>query len=120
MYSIEIYEDERGFSDIAEFMRDLRNRSKTSKDARINFNKVVAYIDVLEELGTRVGEPVTKHLGGEIWELRPLSNRILYAYYKDNTFILLHHFIKKTNKTPKAEISKAIRELEDYRRRHEA
>ena len=35
--------------------------------------------DMLEELGTRVGEPVTKHLDGEIWELRPLKNRFLYA-----------------------------------------
>ena len=44
--------------------------------------------DMLEELGTRVGEPVTKHLDGEIWELRPLKNRFLYAYYKDNKFIM--------------------------------
>ena len=42
---------------------------------------------MLEELGTRVGEPVTKHLDGEIWELRPLKNRFLYAYYKDNKFM---------------------------------
>ena len=120
MYKIVIYEDEHGYSDVEEFVRDLRDRSETSKDARINFNKVVAYIDLLEEMGTRIGEPVTKHLDGEIWELRPLSNRILYAFYKDNTFLLLHHFVKKTRKTPKAEISKAIRKLEDYKRRHGA
>jgi|GEM_PF-2696192 len=24
----------------------------------------------------RVGEPVVKHIDGDIWELRPLSNRI--------------------------------------------
>ncbi len=34
----------------------------------LNFNKVVAYLDILEEMGTRVGEPVTKHLDGEIWD----------------------------------------------------
>lgn len=118
MYRIELYEDVHGFSDVAEFIRELRDKSKTSKDARINFNKVVAYIDVLEEMGTRVGEPVTKHLDGEIWELRPLSNRILYAYFREDTFLLLHHFRKTTRKTPKSEISKAIRELEDYKRRH--
>lgn len=48
-----------------------------------------------------------------------LSNRILYAYVKDNTFVLLHHFQKKTQKTPAAEIEKAKRELEDYKRRYE-
>lgn len=71
---------------------------------------------MLEEMGTRVGEPVTKHLDGEIWELRPLSNRILYAYYDNDTFVLLHHFVKKTPKPPKSEIEKAKREIEDYRR----
>ena len=53
-----------------------------------------------------------------IKELRE-SDRILYAYVKDNTFVLLHHFQKKTQKTPAAEIEKAKRELEDYKRRYE-
>ena len=118
MFDIIFYDDENGYSDVEEFIKELREKSATSKDARINFNKVVAYIDILEEMGTRVGEPVTKHLDGDIWELRPLSNRILYAFYKDNTFILLHHFTKKTQKTPPQEIEKAKREVDDYRRRH--
>lgn len=118
MFDIIFYDDENGYSDVEEFIKELREKSATSKDARINFNKVVAYIDMLEEMGTRVGEPVTKHLDGDIWELRPLSNRILYAFYKDNTFILLHHFMKKTQKTPPREIEKAKREVDDYRRRH--
>ena len=89
-----------------------------NKDARVNLNKIVAYMDALEELGTRVGEPVTKHLKGEIWELRPLRNRILYAYYENDTFIILHHFIKTTNKTPKQELEQAKRNLEEYRERN--
>ncbi len=119
MFEIEFYADERGFSDVESFIMNLREKSLTNKDARINFNKVVAYIDALEEMGTRVGEPVTKHLDGDIWELRPLSNRIIYAFYKKNKFIMLHHFVKKTRKTPKREIDKAKRELEDYKRRYE-
>ena len=35
-----------------------------------------------------------------------------------DTFIMLHHFVKKTQKTPKREIEKAKRELEDYLRRY--
>ncbi len=118
MFDIIFYDDKDGHSEVEAFIKDLRERSLVSKDARINFNKVVAYLDLLEEIGTRVGEPVTKHLDGEIWELRPLSNRILYAFYKDDTFILLHHFKKKSQKTPPGEIEKAKRELEDYKRRH--
>jgi phage-related protein len=118
MYEIEFYENERGDSDVKDFIKDLREKALTNKDARVNFNKLVAYLDLLEEMGTRVGEPVTKHLDGEIWKLRPLTNRVLYAYYKDDTFIMLHHFVKKTQKTPKREIEKAKRELEDYLRRY--
>jgi phage-related protein len=119
MYNIIFYEDNRGYSDIKEFILKLKMESVKNKDARINLNKVIAYLNLLEELGTRVGEPVTKHLDGEIWELRPLSNRILYAYYKEDTFVLLHHFVKKTRKTPKGEIERAKRELEDFLSRKE-
>ncbi len=118
MYRIIFYEDSKGSKPVAEFISELRQQSANSKTARINLNKIVAYIDVLKEHGTRVGEPVTKHLDGEIWELRPLANRILYAFYKDNTFILLHSFMKKTQKTPPQEIEQAKRNLADYRERN--
>ncbi len=117
MFDIKFYEDERGYSDVKAFISGLREKSTRSKEARINFNKTVAYIDLLEEMGTMVGQPVTKHLDGEIWELRPLSNRVLYAYYSDDCFLLLHHFRKKTQKTPRREIDKAKKELADYKRR---
>lgn len=119
MYEIEFYEDKNGKSEITDYIKELNAKADTSKECRINFNKIVAYMDMLGELGTRVGEPVTKHLEGEIWELRPLKNRFLYAYYKDNKFIILHYFIKRTQKTPRREIEQAKRNLEDYLERNE-
>ena len=98
MYMIEFYEDKHGYSDVKDFIKELRDKSSDNKDARINFNKIVSYIDILSEMGTRAGEPVTKHLDGEIWELRPLSKRILYAKLSNNTFVILHNFIKKSKK----------------------
>ena len=83
MYDVIFYSDNIGYEPTAEFISELRQKSYTDKNARINFNKIVAYIDILCENGTRVGEPVVKHLDGDIWELRPLNNRILFAYYKD-------------------------------------
>ena len=118
MYDIIFYDDERGREPVREYIEQLKERSITNKDARINLRKIVTYLDALERYGTRMGAPVTKHLEGEIWELRPLANRILYAYFKDNKFILLHHFIKKTQKTPKREIEQAKRNLESYIERH--
>ncbi|MBP5737985.1 MAG: type II toxin-antitoxin system RelE/ParE family toxin [Abditibacteriota bacterium] len=36
-------------------------------------------------------------------ELRPIKNRILFAAWYENTFILLHCFTKKSQKTPPCE-----------------
>lgn len=85
MFDIQIYEDEHGFSSFKTYLKELNEKSEKSKDARIKRNKIIAYVDLLEEMGTRVGEPVTKHLEGDIWELRPLSDRILYAYINNRT-----------------------------------
>jgi phage-related protein len=55
-----------------------------------------------------------KHLDGEIWELRPLQDRILFAKWIHGGFVLLHHFVKKTRKTPTREIEQAKKNLQDF------
>lgn len=114
MYDIIFYEDKNGYSEVRSLLHVMEKDGRTNKESRINLSKIVAHIDKLRESGTRVGEKVTKHLDGEIWELRPLKNRILYAYYDNNRFIILTHFVKKTQKTPKREIERAKRYLRDY------
>lgn len=39
---------------------------------------------------------------------------------EDGKFVLLHHFKKKTQKTPKREIERAKAERDDYKARKEA
>ena len=67
--------------------------------------------------GTAAGEPYVKHLDGDIWELRPLRDRILFFAWDGNSFILLSCFMKSTQKTPKREIEKAKRLMEDFKKR---
>ena len=117
MYKIIFYEDENGSSEVVSYIKELQKRSKKSKECRVLFNKIVAYLDMLEEQGTRIGEPFTKHLEEDLWELRPLKHRFLYAYYKENTFVILHHFMKKTQKTPKRELKNAKRKLMQFKER---
>ena len=77
--------------------------------------KTHAYsIRLLQDHGTRLGENITKHLEEDIWELRPGRNRVLFFYHKDDTYVLLHHFLKKTQKTPRREIEKAKSERNDW------
>lgn len=116
MYQIYFYKDRKGVEPVAEYLQELS--AKNGKDARIKLNKIRDYVKSLSRYGTYVGEPVVKHLEGEIWELRPLENRILFATWTGKSFVLLHHFVKKTQKTPKREIEIAKRRLQDFKERN--
>jgi phage-related protein len=114
MFEVEFYEDRHGKQPVKEFLIELRNKAHTSKDSRIQYQKILTHIRALEIFGTRVGEPQVKHIDGNLWELRPLAHRIFFFYWRDNKFILLHHFIKKSQKTPPKEIEKAIQNMKDF------
>lgn len=79
----------------------------------------MAYLKMLENNGLSLGKPYIKHIKEEIWELRPLKNRILFATLENDKFIILTYFIKKTQKTPRREIEKAKRYLKEYRNRRD-
>ncbi len=114
MYEVIFYKDKNGISEIENYLNDLGEKGKTSKTDRINHTKILSYLVALSRYGTRVGSPTVKHIEGDIWELRPLKHRIFLFYWKDNKFVLLHHFIKKSQKTPSKEIKKAKINLEDF------
>ncbi|MDR1742129.1 MAG: type II toxin-antitoxin system RelE/ParE family toxin [Synergistaceae bacterium] len=115
MYSVIFYVDEKGRSPVYDYIEELASRG--DKSSRIKLNKIQYYIQVLSEYSTWAGTPYVKHLDGEIWELRPTKERILFAAPMGKSFILLHHFAKETPRTPPEEIERAKRELADFRRR---
>ena len=115
VHNIYFYKDKNGNEPVLEYMRELA--SKKGKDSRIKLNKINDYIELLSQHGTRAGEPYIKYLDAEIWVLRPLRDRILFVAWIDGSFVLLHHFMKKTQKTPKREIEQAKRELADLKER---
>lgn len=115
MYDIEFYEDKNGNSEVYEYIKQLtKNNSKENKQ---KLKKIDLYIDLLSEYGLTLKEPYIKKLDKDIWELRPLRDRILFASWYNNKFILLSIFMKQTQKTPKKEIEKAKKLLSDYQKR---
>lgn len=88
MYTVEFYEDKNGKSEVRDYFAKLSEEAKTDKNARISKNKIFAYVKALQEYGTRIGKPIVKHIEGNLWELRPLSNRIFFFYWKDNKFVV--------------------------------
>jgi phage-related protein len=75
--------------------------------------KVVRVVELLEEFGRGLSMPHSKKIDNEIYELRIRGSqevRIFYAFQKTN-IVLLHGFIKKSDKIPQREINTAINKL---------
>ena len=108
MHEVYFYKDRNGKEQVADYLAELAK--KKDKDSRIKLNKIRDYIHILRKYGTQAGEPYIKHLEGDIWELRPLRDRILFVGWINDSYVLLHIFMKKTQKTPAREIDKAKRD----------
>ena len=114
IYKIEFYATADGKEVLADFLDSLPPKHQA---------KAFREIDLLEEFGSGLKEPYVKHIEGEIWELRIKFSsdisRIFYFTRNAETIVLLHGFVKKTQKTPRSEIETAQKRLRDYRQRHD-
>lgn len=83
---------------------------------------LAAYVRVMEllmELGPHIGMPHSRALGGGLFELRfrarDTTGRAAYCYRSGGRIIVLHAFVKKTRRTPPAELRVARRRLREVR-----
>ena len=76
-HAIYFYKDKSGKEPVLEYLKELL--SQNGKDSHIKAAKIQDYINILSEHGTKIGEPYIKHIEGEIWELRPLRDRIFFV-----------------------------------------
>jgi phage-related protein len=64
-----------------------------------------------------LSEPHVKHLEGKLWELRLTGRdgiaRALYVTAIGQRIVVVRAFVKKTQKTPRAEIELALRRAEE-------
>lgn len=115
-WQVEFYKKENGDIPALEYLLSLEPKMRA---------KAFSEIELLEKHGTNLREPYAKPIKGanykNLFELRVKfsSNisRIFYFTFKNNTFILLNGFTKKSDETPKKELDRAIRYKEDYERR---
>ena len=120
IFIVDFYETGSGYSPVRAFLDELDSKKDTVKDARIQFVQVSRYIDLLREHGTAsLSTDIIKHIEDEIWELRPGKNRVFFFFYSHETYVLLHHYVKKSGKTPRKEIERAKSEMNDHIRQKE-
>lgn len=71
------------------------------------------------QIGWPLGEPIVKKIASGIWEIRTtLENRIarVFVTKAPDMLVILHGFIKKTQKTPLPELEIARRRLKTAKR----
>ena len=115
-WELEFYQKEDGEIPVEKFLLSLTPKLRA---------KAYSEILLLKKLGINIREPFSTAIKGErykgLFELRVKfssdNTRIFYFLYEKNTFILLHGFVKKTNKTPERELEKALSYKSDYERR---
>ena len=103
-YEVEFYEDEHGSCPVADWIRELD--SVKSKESKSMLKKIYFQIERLENEGPGVGEPIAKRLNENIWELRPIPDRIFFGVMKGEKIVLLHHFRKKRKKHQDMKLSR--------------
>lgn len=108
-WTILYYESPSGTYPVAEFIDNLDTLAQV---------KVINTFTLLEDFGIRLGPPHTKKLTGtELWELRILGGdnlRVFYVAVTGKTFLMLHGFNKKKQKTDRQEIKTAQIRLRDF------
>ena len=113
MFDIEFYRFENGKAPVEEFLDSLNPKMR---------NKAVRSLELLEEFGNTLREPNSKAMGDGLFELRIKFSsditRIFYFFYVANKIVLTNGFVKKTQRTPPAEIELARKYKADYERRH--
>ena len=113
-YEIQFYDKPDGAEPAKEFILSL--------DAKMRA-KVLRTVSLLGDAGPSLREPYSKSLDDGIFELRTKFGsditRVLYFFVVGKKVILTNGFVKKTQKTPPAEIALAKMYREDYLARKE-
>lgn len=80
--------------------------------------KIIRILTYIEEYGLITAIPHVKKLTGTpLWEIRILgqdSIRVLYATIEKDIILVLHGFIKKSQKIPHKELETTINRLNDW------
>ena len=111
-WKIDYYDVPSGRKPVEEFIENLSERPRS---------RVYYTLELLAELGVNLGLPRAKKVTSTpLWELRILgenSLRFFYVAKVGQSFLLLHGFTKKKQKTPQKEIKIALERFKEYRKR---
>jgi len=103
------HRSEAGNEPVREWLKDLNRDDKRQIGEDIK----------TAQLGWPLGMPLIRKIDKDLWEVRTrLADGIARVFFTvdDEYMILLHGFIKKTQKTPQNELKTALSHLGTYKR----
>ena len=113
-WAVEFYEEEDGSAPVEKFLAKLPREHRA---------KSLEIVKLLEEVGPTLAFPYSSQVKGKIRELRTQQGKdkisILYFGDKRRQFILLHAFIKRTEKLSEKDIETAERRMKKHERKTE-
>lgn len=108
-WSIEFYKTKNGNSPVEEFLESLSSRQAAN---------ILEAMDYLKTFGLQLREPYVKFIGDKLYELRVKDSdgiyRVLYFAASGKKFVMVHGFIKKTQKMPAKELQNAKKRMKEY------
>lgn len=80
--------------------------------------KLEHVLNLLQDYGpSYVHEPYVKHVQDKLWEIRLKDKdgiaRVIYILANKRRIVLLHAFVKKTQKTPKGALKIALKRIHE-------
>ena len=107
-WTIEFYKTKTGKIAVREFLDSLNPRQAAN---------VIEAMDLLKTFGLQLKEPYVK-FGDKLYELRIKDPdgiyRVFYFAAAGKKFVMVHGFVKKTQKTPAKELAKAKKRMKEY------
>lgn len=86
--------------------------------------RYIRLTEIMQLSGPNLGMPHVRPMGDGLYELRLKGKegigRVLYCNVVKNTITMLHIFIKKTEKTPKQDLSRARKRLQEIESKERA
>ena len=74
-------------------------------------------VEMIENMGPNLGKPYVARLDSGLYEIRAKGKegiaRSAYCTLKNREVVILHTFIKKSEKTPKKELDLAIKRMKE-------
>lgn len=83
--------------------------------------RIARIAELIEAVGLdRVGEPHVKQLEGKLWEMRAMGSdgiaRAIYMTVTGRRVVILHAFVKKSQKTPRQALDTARQRAKELNR----